>query len=83
MGALFTDNESRLGVRYEIRTRDSTLARSHVTTTPIQHITGAPSQIWTDDLLITNQLLYRWAIGANKCLIILSEQANTLPIPYA
>lgn len=59
MGALFTDNESRLGVRYEIRTRDSTLARSHVTTTPIQHITGAPGQIWTDDLSLTRRLLYR------------------------
>ena len=27
---------------------------------------GAPSRIWTDDLLITNQLLYRWAIGAGE-----------------
>ena len=27
---------------------------------------GAPSRIWTDDLVITNHLLYRWAIEAGE-----------------
>lgn len=107
MGALFTDNESRLGVRDEIWTRDLLHGKQtfyHWTTHTFAMLlmnpprcqgllltardlvfgvidfrlyyasliqlyilyVGAPSRIWTDDLLITNQLLYRWAIRAGE-----------------
>lgn len=105
MSALFTDNESRLGVRDEIRTRDLLLGKqtfyrwtTHTFAMLLMNpprcqgllltardlvfgvidfglyyalliqlyilYVGASSRIWTDDLVITNHLLYRWAIEA-------------------
>ena len=42
------------------------LARRHSTTELHTHNNGASSRIWTDDLVITNHLLYRWAIEAGE-----------------